>query len=1126
MKKNILLLLLALIVNVINAQHTLNGEGKSYIEDINQMFAAAPTANNLMKFEEVPVSYYTGVPDINIPLFNIPTNNKNIAVNVQLKYHPMNAKPDDRSGETGLGWSLIAGGSIVRTVRGGNPDEKNRSVLLSSPPKSKFGIYDTTTNLTSKLINNDPSVNINEYSFYAAMGKYDTEYDLYQYNFLGFTGRFYVMKDSNNSYVAVKLDKNNLKITCSYDGVEHALKSFTIIDDKGIRYDFEGMEKSGKSITTVKNHIITGSGDLYPSVEIGDYYTSYHLVRINDQRNVNLVTFKYLRHSEVKYQDTPTTISRMASNIGYTNTTFNQEPPSGLPGAFERQLVYNTSQTYLLTDIDIVGRGTIYFNYEQGRSDSNYAEPQNLYKLKSVQTNFVGQPATQYTEKFIMDYGYSNVQYQAYNGPQALQKLLLKKVTKVSANNQNQENSIEYNEGNFFGLQKDKWGFYAGSGITTDVIKSITYPTKGKVVFNFEENEYSYNPVANDNVMAAVTGYNTSTPYEFSIHFGQFNDLYKQNFFSIQSAQHVQLDLWLGNLIYYDWKFQIFKKNADNTFSPAVFTFEYGNQTCNKPQPPACPNSNINQNGEIKSEFHPAVYLEPGTYYASLSGNFAFSNPSNTLDTFVAHTSEPMYVDMKKYKGGGFRIGDISYYENPLSADPTKRYIYNYDNLDEAGRSSGALVFPVPVFNYDEYYSYNSNTMNGVIIYNAMFNTETDYNIIPVQKTQGGDVGYKYVTVKQVDNNNISKGKTVYKFRSPLDFPNQSIIYTQMPIVPIPNQDYLRGQTIWEKKYDSDNRIVSQTDFDYNITEYEVNDGIKIKDNFYNNMITKYYQYAGYSDFFNWYGNLALTSPYKNIERFGISLPSQKVETSYFYKNGVQSSVAATTNTLYNSLDYPTSVTQNFSDGNSNLISYKYAHEKGNTRLINANMIGVALETENKKNNKTISKVETMFNDVNHFLPTSLVSTDFAGVSATEVTYNQYDAKGNLLQYTTKDGIVVSIIWGYNGTQPIAKVANYPYSAVIALASSIVSASDQGAVNPSNEANLIAQLNAFRQLPDLSEAQITTYTYDPLIGVTSITPPSGIREVYLYDTANRLKEIRENSASGKILKEFKYNYKQ
>jgi len=61
--------------------------------------------------------------------------------------------------------------------------------------------------------------------------------------------------------------------------------------------------------------------------------------------------------------------------------------------------------------------------------------------------------------------------------------------------------------------------------------------------------------------------------------------------------------------------------------------------------------------------------------------------------------------------------------------------------------------------------------------------------------------------------------------------------------------------------------------------------------------------------------------------------------------------------------------------------------------------------------------------------------------------------------------------------------------------------------------------------------QISTYTYDPLIGVTSITSPSGIKEVYGYDSANRLIEIKqqEKDTSGnlilKTIKEFNYNYK-
>ena len=57
----------------------------------------------------------------------------------------------------------------------------------------------------------------------------------------------------------------------------------------------------------------------------------------------------------------------------------------------------------------------------------------------------------------------------------------------------------------------------------------------------------------------------------------------------------------------------------------------------------------------------------------------------------------------------------------------------------------------------------------------------------------------------------------------------------------------------------------------------------------------------------------------------------------------------------------------------------------------------------------------------------------------------------------------------------------------------------------------------------LSGFQITTYPYAPLIGVRSITPPSGIREYYYYDAANRLQSIKD--ANGNLLKEFDYNYK-
>lgn len=321
MKKiTLAIVLLASLNNIVFAQSSVGGnEPKSYVGDINQIFPSAPTSNNLMKFEEVPISYYTGIPDISIPLISIPTNNSKIAVGVQLKYHPLNAKPDDKASETGLGWSFIAGGTISRTVRGGNPDEKNRTIAFSSPPKAKYGIYNETYNPTSTLMK-DQTIDLNNYGFEAAMGRYDTEYDLYQYNFMGQSGRFYIVKDDVGNYKPEKLDKNNLQIIIN-NTAPNDITSFTIVDDKGIRYTFEGMEKSQKSITNVKIGIISGIGNPNPSLNIGNYWAAFNLTKIEDPNNILLANFNYTIDSAVKFEETPTTIKRLVMNVQYVNTS-------------------------------------------------------------------------------------------------------------------------------------------------------------------------------------------------------------------------------------------------------------------------------------------------------------------------------------------------------------------------------------------------------------------------------------------------------------------------------------------------------------------------------------------------------------------------------------------------------------------------------------------------------------------------------------------------------------------------------------------------------------------------------------------------------------------------------------
>ena len=140
--------------------------------------------------------------------------------------------------------------------------------------------------------------------------------------------------------------------------------------------------------------------------------------------------------------------------------------------------------------------------------------------------------------------------------------------------------------------------------------------------------------------------------------------------------------------------------------------------------------------------------------------------------------------------------------------------------------------------------------------------------------------------------------------------------------------------------------------------------------------------------------------------------------------------------------------------------------------------------------------------------------------------YTQYDNNGNLLEYKVGDHTSVVLIWGYNQTKVVAKIENATYSQVSSLIPNIQSLSnndnDRTQNYSGNEGLLRQALDALRtSLPD---TMITTYTHDPLIGVTSVTDPQGQVNYYEYDDLNRLKEVKD--ADGKILSHNEYHYKQ
>lgn len=81
----------------------------------------------------------------------------------------------------------------------------------------KKGIYFNSYNDIINVLDDNYSFdhddyNINNFFFEASeKQRFDTEYDLYQYNFMGYSGRFIIVKLTNGTYQVKKLTTDTLK---------------------------------------------------------------------------------------------------------------------------------------------------------------------------------------------------------------------------------------------------------------------------------------------------------------------------------------------------------------------------------------------------------------------------------------------------------------------------------------------------------------------------------------------------------------------------------------------------------------------------------------------------------------------------------------------------------------------------------------------------------------------------------------------------------------------------------------------------------------------------------------------------------------------------------------------------
>ncbi len=134
-------------------------------------------------------------------------------------------------------------------------------------------------------------------------------------------------------------------------------------------------------------------------------------------------------------------------------------------------------------------------------------------------------------------------------------------------------------------------------------------------------------------------------------------------------------------------------------------------------------------------------------------------------------------------------------------------------------------------------------------------------------------------------------------------------------------------------------------------------------------------------------------------------------------------------------------------------------------------------------------------------------------------TYHWYDTYGNVQHESNHSGLHSCFLWSYNRLYPVALIEGADFSQIQARLS-------WDFINNLGNKNMPSEedIQTIRSRLDAPGIFITTYTYDPLIGLQSVTYPNGLSENYEYDSFGRLSKIKDHN--GNVIKDYHYHYSE
>jgi len=1132
-----------------------------------EIIPPSPTVGSLMKFEEVPIDYYTGQPNISIPIFSKKLN-KDIGLNLGLRYSTTGVQIDSRSGWVGTGWALETGGVISRTVRG-YPDEETRTDRIGVFHNDDYWNYNNLTGEQKNEFNWRASGRNNAY-------RYDTELDLYQYSLLGSSGRFIIIKQGSSLVPKLLSTNDNVKIILDYNSTSFVINKFTVIDALGNKFTFDQKETS----TSIPVNVIVpqsgGSGVIYRSgtSAILTNTSAWHLSKISTSNDIELANFTYSPHFT----------SYEASRSKTENTLLTNLSHDALVNPYNNGIL-KPKRIVSVYNIETTTQKPLAINFKDGtsihfsKSTSNHPETGDallsnngaILESITIKDNFNVE-----NKKFLFGYEFTD-------------RLWLDRVSEIGGAETLVYDLTYEDKSNLpaYGTGSDNWGYNDGkfspgsctpmsfdtNAIKKGLLTKITYPTGGVKEFEFEQNTFSYQ----GDQPLAINDYFSFNPLN------TINDSESINY-NVSNSNHSSSVI--GGTITIDFDQVIYVLNTLATSNQEGLDRIFIN----------IGNTHRIRLDELNCS---GVFLQAGTYtFAVEAIDYLTTDPfyATGVVNFIYRKKKTNFA--REALAGGVRIKEVKF----LGENGSKRISYKYNEVNPflsggfTDISSGAV--DARLGNGGKEYEYSvikSLFLDPQLILGVHFNRSitheqliryrTKAQGVNAQLVKGGYVGYKYVTKlesnvgQEISSSSTGvvatdNGYTTYTYTTPQDFPSSVAAFTY-PFPPSENLEYKRGLLLNQTVFDKENKPLKRIVNSYEYIEESIPDSFKIID----------LETCSYSAFYKTYNEYKNTTPTPelvpscsvsgsngetttpcyvsfncginppDLAKFSAHLTStwsqlkETISEDYLYSSGVlQDTILHRETFEYNLINFQKKETNSYTFKNgiqkhlNTKISYPvnsdlasdFTNAELNTLngMVGINKINTPVLIKTERDGILISTIKNAYNDIYSNLYELAVIQTSKGSQPLEdrIVYHSYDDHGNPTEVSKKDGTKIYYVWGYQKTQPIAKIEGYTSisSTQLSYINQAIAASNTDTSScldseNCNEKTLRDTVTLLRNSFSTAGAQVTSYTYDPLIGVTSITDPRGETIYYIYDAFNRLEFVKDSA--GKILSNNQYNYK-